>query len=190
MTEPASKGARLQISVIALVFFGPLIVATWMYSTGSLQPAVGTNHGTILEPIANLKELLPNSALPPRSVGPWRLLYVNSGECDVVCRDALLRLRQIRLMLGSEMDRVARVFLHGDPAPDKVFLKDQHAGLITISDKDLAELLQNHRPNGTSSGGIYLIDPLDNLIMFFSPDIDPGDMADDLKHLLDLSRIG
>ncbi|MGI9204997.1 MAG: hypothetical protein ACR2Q3_13365, partial [Woeseiaceae bacterium] len=63
-------------------------------------------------------------------------------------------------------------------------------GLITISDKGLAELLSARRPRDVPDGGIYLIDPLDNLIMYFSPAIEPGDMVDDLKHLLELSRIG
>lgn len=190
MPDATTKGARIQISIIALIFFGPLLVATWMYSTGSFRPATRTNHGHILDPIVNLHESLPDSALPSGAGGPWRLLYVNSGVCAEACRAELTRQRQIRLMLGSEMDRVTRVFLHGDSTPDKVFLNEQQAGLITISDKGLTELLQNRRPDGVSAGGIYLIDPLDNLIMYFSPDIDPGDMTDDLKHLLDLSRIG
>ena len=93
-------------------------------------------------------------------------------------------------MLGKDMDRVGRIFLHGESLPDKVFLDDQHRGLITISDKSLGALLEERRPKELPPGGIYLVDPLDNLIMYFPPDIVPGDMADDLKHLLELSRIG
>jgi hypothetical protein len=93
-------------------------------------------------------------------------------------------------MLGNEMNRVGRVFLHGATPVDTVFLQEQHAGLITITDTGLQELLARKRPEQLQAGGIFLLDPLGNLIMYFSPDINPGDMVDDIKHLLDLSRIG
>ncbi|MGI9203103.1 MAG: hypothetical protein ACR2Q3_03795, partial [Woeseiaceae bacterium] len=169
MTENLSGGGRLQIGIIALVFFGPLLFATWMYTTGRLQPAKSVNHGELLEPVVSLAEALPELTIPEVAGAPWRLVYVNSGECGNACRDALHRQRQIRLMLAAEKDRITRVFLHGAALPDKVFLDDQHAGLITISDKGLAELLSARRPRDVPDGGIYLIDPLDNLIMYFSP---------------------
>ena len=40
------------------------------------------------------------------------------------------------------------------------------------------------------TGGYYLVDPLGNLVMYFQPDIDPQAMVEDIKHLLELSRIG
>jgi len=190
VTQQLSKGGRLQISIIALVFFGPLIFATWMYMTGQLRPAGSTNHGKLLDPVVNLGESLPGSAILTATEAPWRLLYANEESCEDSCREALYRLRQIRLMLGKDMDRVGRIFLRGESLPDKVFLDEQHRGLITISDTGLGELLEKRRPKELPPGGIYLVDPLYNLIMYFSPDIVPGDMADDLKHLLELSRIG
>jgi hypothetical protein len=36
-------------------------------------------------------------------------------------------------MLGKEMDRLIRVFLHGDSAPDTVLLADEHEGLVTLT---------------------------------------------------------
>ena len=190
VAQQLSKGSRLQISIIALVFFGPLIFATWMYLSGQLQPAGRTNSGELLDPVVNLRDAVRDSPLLTTTDTPWRLLYVNEAGCEERCQAALYRLRQIRLMLGKDMDRVGRVFLHGDSLPDTVFFDEQHRGLITISDKGLGRLLEERRPKGLPPGGIYLVDPLDNLIMYFSPDVEPADMADDLKHLLDLSRLG
>jgi hypothetical protein len=93
-------------------------------------------------------------------------------------------------MLGKEMDRLVRVFLHGDTTPDTVFLADEHAGLITLKDSGVSDLLENKKPAELAAGGYYLVDPLGNLVMYFRPDIDPGDMVEDIKHLLELSRIG
>jgi hypothetical protein len=190
MAKSLSKGGRLQISIIAAVFFGPLIIATWMYMSGQLQPTGRTNHGELLLPALSLADALGNPEILTVSGASWRLIYANETICDDACLEALHRLRQIRLMLGKDMDRVGRIFLHGDSPPDKVFLEEQHPGLKTIADRALGELLEKRRPKEVLPGGIYLVDPLDNLIMYFSPEVSPGDMADDLKHLLELSRIG
>lgn len=93
-------------------------------------------------------------------------------------------------MLGKDMDRLIRVFLRGDTAPDTVFLAAEHAGLITMEDAGLQILLDEKRPANLQGGGFYLIDPLGNLVMYFRPDIDPSDMISDIKRLLRLSRIG
>lgn len=190
MSEKLSRGGRLQITIIALVFFGPLLFATWMYMSGNLRPTATTNHGNLLQPVVNLRETLAAEAFSQLPEGRWRLIYVNLADCDADCEAALIRLRQVRLMLGSEIDRVRRVFLHGSILPDKVLLDNKHAGLTSISSTGLAEVLEDNRPPDVSAGGIYLVDPLDNVMMYFSPQVIPGDMVDDLKHLLELSRIG
>ena len=88
------------------------------------------------------------------------------------------------------MDRVQRVFLHGETPPDTVFLAEEHPGLITIEDSGLTGLLRNKRPADVPAGGYFLIDPHGNLVMYFRPDLDPAEIVDDIKHLLRLSRIG
>lgn len=190
MSRPAKSG-RLQLALIAAVFLGPLLIAAWLYfGGGSLAPEGRSNHGALLEPIINIGEQLPDSALIPLYEDSWVLVYANEQACDEPCRESLHTLRQSRLMLGREMDRVARVFLHGDTPPDTVFLSAEHAGLNTIQDADLSNLLNYKKPTELPEGGYYLIDPLGNLVMYFRPDIDPSDMVDDIKHLLRLSRIG
>jgi hypothetical protein len=71
-----------------------------------------------------------------------------------------------------------------------VLLADEHPGLVALNDGALKELLDNKKPTDLEAGGYYLIDPLGNLLMYFRPDIDPGAMVEDIKHLLELSRIG
>jgi len=184
------SSGKMQLALVALAFGAPLLLATWMYKSDSWQPEVGTNFGTILQPIVSIEDQLPASPVVPLADNQWLMLYVHSAPCEKDCQEALYRLRQSRQMLGNEMSRVTRVFLHGESAPDKVFLKEQHEGLVTIADKDLENLLGVKRPAGQTPGGIYLIDPLGNLVMYFSPELLPGEMVEDIKHLLKLSRIG
>lgn len=186
----ARKSARPQLLFIAFIFFGPLILAAWMYYGGHFSRPTTSNHGALLEPISNLSQALPDSDLLQQSQGMWLLLYPNAAECEKSCLDALYTMRQGRLMLGKEQDRLVRAFLHGDSLPDKVFIANEHQGLITTQDASLSSLLTNKKPNELPDGGYYLVDPLGNLVMYFRPDMDPSEMVGDIKHLLRLSRIG
>lgn len=189
-TEKRGRG-RVQFLLIAAIFLGPLALAAYLYFVGQdLTPAGRTNNGALLQPVTNLRDGVPESPLYAHNDGFWVLLYANDSLCDDACAHSLYTLRQSRLMLGKEMDRLVRVFLHGDTAPDTVLLADEHGGLVALSDSALKELLDNKKPADLEAGGYYLIDPLGNLVMYFRPDIDPSDMVEDIKHLLELSRIG
>ena len=191
MTRRKDPAGRVQLFLISLVFFGPLILATWLYFSGEgFRPEGRANHGQLLEPMININDALPDASINQHNQGHWLLVYSNLGVCDEACEYSLLTLRQSRLMLGKEMDRVTRVFLHGESAPDTVLLADQHAGLISQSDSSLSGLLEEQRPAELAAGGYFLIDPLGNLVMYFGPDLDPKDMVEDIERLLKLSRIG
>ncbi len=191
MTHEKGIAARLQLLLIALVFIGPLILAAWLYFGGTaLQPEGRTNHGELLEPIVNIRDAVPESPLHEHNDGHWLLVYPNEGVCDAACEFSLYTVRQSRLMLGKEMDRLGRVFLHGESLPDTVYLAEEHEGLVALSDSRINALLNNKRPKAVSAGGYYLVDPLGNLVMYFPPEIEPSDMVEDIKHLLKFSRIG
>jgi hypothetical protein len=190
VTEKKTTWARAQMLLIASVFFGPLAVATWMYYSGAFLPEGRTNHGELLVPVTNVVAENPSSEVATLGDGYWLLLYSNEQTCEQSCRDALYTMRQSRKMLGKEMDRLKRVFLHGASSPDTVFLADEHAGLIVLRDERLSALLNNKTPAALSAGGYFLMDPLGNLVMYFAPDVNPGDMVADIKHLLKFSRIG
>jgi hypothetical protein len=179
----------VQLVLIAVLFLGPLLFAGWMYyGSSGLVPEGRSNHGILLEPVrhladnhANLREVAP---------GRWLLVYASDAECDERCRDALFTQQQSRLMLGNDMNRLARVFLHGDTPLDTVFPDEEPGGLITLYRMQLVLDLRSALPRDTAHGGFFLIDPLGNLVMYFEPAMRPRDMVDDIKHLLDLSRIG
>ncbi len=190
MTEPKTNRGRLVFLLLAAVFLGPLALATWMYYAGQLQPEGRTNHGVLLEPIVNLPDSVAESPLHAAGDGQWVLLYANDASCDEPCRHSLYTLRQSRLMLGREMDRLVRVFLHGEIPPDTLFIAEEHQGLVALQDGALQDLLKTRTPEELAAGGFYLVDPLGNLVMYFEPDINPSAMVEDIKHLLELSRIG
>ena len=185
-----ARFGRLKLTGLALIWFAPLILATWRYITGNLVPESRSNFGALIEPVIELREVLPASRALVVGDGKWLMVLAVSTDCGDACREALFRLRQTRLMLGREMDRVIRVFLHGETAPDTLFIEEEHAGLETFNDNELATLLEGARPGDQTPGGIYLVDPLGNLVMYFPPELDPREMVDDIEHLLELSSIG
>jgi hypothetical protein len=190
MTATDKTSARVQLSLIALVFFGPLLVATVMYYGGYLQPQGRTNHGALMSPVISLVETVPDLALPESVAGRWLLIYTHNGDCAPACRRALYTMRQSRRMLGKETPRLERVFLHDDSPLDTVFLADEHAGLIALQNRPLSTLLQSRKPASLQTGGYFLLDPHRNLVMYFGPAIDPAAMVEDIQHLLKYSRIG
>lgn len=186
---------RLKLVFIALLFFGPLgAAALYYYAGGALHPEGRTNAGRLLQPIVNVEddlgEGLLGSLTDGRSEGHWLLIYANDGTCDAACADALYRMRQSRLMLGRDMTRLIRVFLHGTEAPDKVLSDGEHEGLIATKNSGLGGYLDRKRPMDLAPGGLFLIDPVGNLVMYFTAELAPEDMVGDIEHLLDLSRIG
>ncbi len=189
------RSGRLRLGLLAALFLGPLMAAAWLYySGGSLAPAGRTNSGALLEPIVNVGEALPTASLSALSGGEtdgrWSLVYLNNGVCAEDCEAALYKMRQSRKMLGRDMTRLARLFLHGESAPDKVLLDTEHDGLVTIRNSGLEQILDRLRPADLAPGGLFLIDPLGNLVMYFPGELEPAEMVADIEHLLDLSRIG
>ena len=73
MTEKKTTWARVQMLLIASVFFGPLAVATVMYYSGAFQPVGRTNHGVLLEPIISVANEIPNSEILVQGDGYWLL---------------------------------------------------------------------------------------------------------------------
>lgn len=186
-----NRRARIQLLLVALVFVLPLAAAWWMYySEDAPRPEGRTNHGALLTPVKSLADELPGSPLVAAAADHWALVYLLQGACEADCEDALYRLRQTRLMLGNDMNRLQRVLLHGTEAPDTLFLEREHAGLTTLSHRETSLLLDAARPGDLAPGGLYLLDPLGNLVMYFPADVAPRELVDDLEHLLELSRIG
>ncbi|MGB5353023.1 MAG: hypothetical protein WBN32_05365 [Woeseia sp.] len=190
-SDPNRRGSRLQLILIALIFVVPMIAASWMYySDSGVRPVGRTNNGILLTPILNVPDELGDTSFLRDAGNRWVLVYLTSGSCGQDCKDALYKLRQSRLMLGNDMSRVVRVLLHGPEAPDRLFLEQEHAGLIAVFDPAARQLFNDVHPRNTNAEGFYLVDPLGNLIMYFPADISPRALVDDVEHLLKLSRIG
>ncbi len=187
------RRGRLQFILLAVMFLGPLALAIYLYyGVDDWSPPGRTNHGTLIEPVVVLPQV-PIGSLAGESISPqalrrhWTMLYVNPEPCGETCRQEIIKIRQVRLALGAEANRVERLYLSGAEPPAADWLERTQAGLISASLDDnpaLADALPSR------DAAIYFVDPLGNLMMRFPTDADPEDIKDDLKKLLKVSRIG
>jgi len=195
--------------LLALFFFAPLAVSFFLYyGSGGWHPASRVNRGDLIDPARPLPHLtlpLARSAVEPGSAVEvtkpgfleqrWTLLYWGAGACEARCRSDLYNMRQVRIALNRDMDRVQRVFVAEGACCDWEFLDKEHADLVTVRATPDAQALLDLLPTyggilPSRADRIYLIDPLGNLMMSYAPDAKPKGMLLDLKRLLGLSQVG
>jgi len=204
-TEPAPSAVRRgrrQLLALAALFFVPLAVAFWLYyGPADWRPAGGSHMGDLIDPARPLPELaLPTADGPPTEAGflrgRWTMLYVGDGLCDQRCRKALYLMRQSRIALNKDMDRVQRVFLVTGRCCDRAFLAQEHPDLVVVRVEDAAsaavlEPFPSYDGVPVSAAGrIYLVDPLGNLLMSYPASAPDKALLTDVKKLLRLSHIG
>lgn len=178
--EKALRARNLRtLALLAGLFLLPLAAAFWMYYGTGWRPLRTINHGELISPVRPLAE--------DRFKQKWTLVYVGDGQCDSDCRHALFVMRQTRLALANDMDRVARAFLvTGNCCARDVAAA--YPGLTILETPQPAVL--GAFPLEDQARSLFIVDPLGNLMMRFDLSQDPKGLLQDLKKLLALSHIG
>jgi cytochrome oxidase Cu insertion factor (SCO1/SenC/PrrC family) len=184
----AARRGRRNILLLALVFFGPLMLAALMYyGVLDFRPASTTNYGRLIDPPITLD---PDATEPTGMRGRWTLIVPVRGRCESVCRARLQEIRDVRLVLGAEADRVTRVLLSDSAPPSGDWLSAEQPGLVVVSPGSGAWEPLWRVFEELTLPGVYLVDPLGNVMMAYPADPDQKLLLKDLKKLLKLSRIG
>ena len=180
-TASHSRTARAQlvtIVVIALLSLGGAYLLFYLAREDGLWGT--TNKGAFVDPPVNVSELAvrTDAGADFETGGRWWLWVVPQGPCASACQHALHQLRQLHVLLHRDASRVRR-------------------GLVTASGEADAAAVEPYPQLEVLSGnlgvldrGIYVVDPLGNLV-FHYPMEDAGEpVLDDLKRLLKVSQIG
>ncbi len=182
---------KLIVLGIGLVSAFPIVAALFFYYVS--PPAGRMNHGDLLQPTrlpgASLRLLDGEEFRFEQMRGKWLLLQIDSGNCEVRCREKLYAMRQIRLAQGKDMVRLERVWLLSDrsrPAPD--LLADYEGTWIVAAAG--SDTLQVFPAPADPAAHLYVVDPQGNLMMRFPEKPDPTRVIKDLQRLLRPSRIG
>lgn len=188
--EQRRRGRRLALVILALCA-APTVAAWFAYFVW--QPQSRTNYGELIEPRSlsdpELRRLEGGSFRFSQLRGKWVLLQIDSAACGDRCRRKLVYIRQARLALGKDAERIERVWFLDDAAvPDPALLRE-HAGLNVV--RAPAGPLPLELPfSGNPAGDIFVVDPLGRLMLRFPGDPDARRMLRDLARLLRASRIG
>jgi hypothetical protein len=192
------------LAALAGLFFLPLVISAWLYYGMSWTPGGHTNYGELIQPPrplprVDLPRITPGgdtgkesaAAAPTLYRSNWKLVYVGDGSCDASCRDTLYVMRQTRLALGTDMTRLARVFLATENCCAKDYLAREHAGIAVLDASAAAAApLLSQFPAQDRTHTLFVVDPLGNLMMRYDVRRDPGGLLVDLRRLLELSQIG
>jgi len=186
--ERRRSGRRVALLILAIC--AAPTVAAWL-AFFVWPPQSRTNYGDLIEPRRipdpEMRGVDGSPFRLSRLRGKWVLLQVDSGACDEACRRRLVTMRQVRLALGKDADRVERVWLLGDAAtPDPALLREHEDILVARAPATLLEEFGA----GDRIGYIYVLDPRGILMLRFPGDPDGRRMLRDLAHLLRVSRIG
>jgi cytochrome oxidase Cu insertion factor (SCO1/SenC/PrrC family) len=201
-SDRGKSRTRAQFWILVLIFFGPLAIAFFLYyGAHDWAPKHTTNRGDLVDPARPLPATAltdpTGGTLTPQLLrGKWTLLYIGNGQCNPRCREALTLIRQTRLALGEDMRRVQRLFLVTGDCCDQAYLTREHEGLIVARADDAAaagliSLFPTYDGMRVAEAGrIYIVDPLGNLMMSYSPAAPSKGLLEDMKKLLKLSHIG
>ncbi len=126
--------------------------------------------------------------------GHWVIInLIPKQECAAICKEAIYKTKQLRLMLNKELVRTRRlvILLVGvDAEVAKSFWGTDSRLLRAMPTNDLAKKLLKIRKGVVLDGMLMIMDPLGNLMMQYEPGFDPYDVKKDLKKLLKISQIG
>lgn len=185
---------------IVLIFVTPVLISLFMYKSG-WRPTSTVNHGTLVQP----PRPAPAFKMSIRAGGQfdqhgleklWNLVIAVDGACNEACRKNIYAIRQIQVAQGKNQFRVRRILFHtgNGTGLDKI-AADYPKMVILEADAQAFSTLRSwlaikDQPAGLDGSRVYMIDPLGNYMMYYSPGYDPTGMRKDMVRLLRVSHIG
>jgi cytochrome oxidase Cu insertion factor (SCO1/SenC/PrrC family) len=203
VSETAARTrSRASLLLIFSLFAAPVVLAWLLFFVfPEWVPTSTSNHGELIQPARPLPafqlESLSGDAINEGFLqGKWTFVYLHQGACDEACIQQLYKVRQVRLTQGKNIDRLQRLMLWEAAGVDESVrreLQEHFPGQViaVVPDADLA-LIETFAVSESSpfiAGGVYLVDPMGNLMMKYALDQEPRGMIKDLERLLKYSAL-
>jgi hypothetical protein len=187
---------RTKFLLLVALFIVPTIASFIAFYF--FPPSKTTNYGTLISPVIVFPQAptirldAGKDPLVPSLRGKWLMITRDSGLCQAACQKKLYAMRQARLILGRDQDRVLRVVLVDDDVPPALSLQNTYEGTVWISAKSHPWLvaLPSSPEDASGRGSIYAVDTLGNLFMRYTGDPDIKRLSNDIQRVLKASQIG
>jgi len=189
MISQQNKG-RLVLVTIALMFFLPILLAWFLnFYSDFKRDAQGIHHGELIVPplpLGDLKVTAIGASEVLSLEKKWTLIFLVSNQCDLTCEDKLYQLRQIRLAVGKDRDKVERVLV-----VDKELDWSDHENsfqnqkVIVKGSPSYESIIKNLKSvKNFDSNAIYLMDAYGSLIMKYAYKTAPKGIIKDIERLI------
>jgi len=181
------KSSRTQLLLLVGITVLSLSGASLLFLSAKSGGLWGTtNKGTFVQPPVTVADLKirdePGSLLT--ATGNWWIWVVPQGECAEECRYALHQLRQLHVLLHRDAGRVRRALVDDGRGGADADL--EHAELTQL----YPDLVRFSGEVTILSRGIYIVDPIGNLVLHYPLEDAGKPVLEDLKRLLKVSQIG
>ncbi len=187
MLKLKRKPHHILITLIIL-FAIPIYLAIWMYRHDIILSGRTTNHGTLIQPPLSLKQLQLSTNQK------WTLMLFEPSSCSKICRVKLHYLRQMQKASGKNQNRVQRMVLTFQAAPELMSITGIYPNLLiaSVEKASFIKLINTKKSLNfaTQANTVFIADPNGNIMMAYPPNTKPMNIFKDLKHLLRLSQIG
>ncbi|MBT3826860.1 MAG: hypothetical protein HOF49_03395 [Nitrosomonadales bacterium] len=182
--------ARLILLGVALIFIIPVLLSWYLvFFTDFKKGGGGTQKGELISPAIRLEKLevydIKNDTIASIN-DKWTLVFFVEKDCNRLCEDKLYQLRQIRLALGKDRDKVDRLLI-SKKIQSWIKFSDLFNGQKYIDPKSasygkLVKKFQDYPE--FDARATYLIDPFGFLMMKYKPDANPMGIIKDIERLL------
>lgn len=199
MTEQAEKTHfiyRLKFLALVAVFLLPFIAGWLALYVFDYRPG-SKNYGDLVQPVRSLSFPMltdqDNKQLGDNFWNKWTYVLLDNGVCLELCKENLYYLRQMRVALGRDMDRVQNLLIVGQSIDqDLTSFLTEYPKLTVVSQANRS-LFEKFKLPGIQPGEspmIYLIDPAGHLMITYPAVNHPKSILSDIRRLLKLSQIG
>jgi cytochrome oxidase Cu insertion factor (SCO1/SenC/PrrC family) len=182
--------SRLILLGVALVFIIPILVSWYLVFFSDFKKGDGgTQKGELISPVIPLgePEVFNLKSKTIESInGKWTLLFFVENECNKLCEDKLYQLRQIRLALGKDRDKVDRLLVSKNKQQWSQYTNSFNGQkYIDPTSRDYNRLIKKLNDYaGLDLKATYLIDPYGFLMMKYPQDDNPMGTIKDIERLI------
>jgi hypothetical protein len=186
--------ARLALIGIALMFFVPIFLSWYLVFFSDYKDNIRTvNNGELISPIINLGKIDMKSFSDNKAYShdrAWILAFLIQDECNELCQEKLYQIRQIRLAIGKDKDKLERLVI-ANANLDWGTYKKEYPGqkYIDASMINFDSIVSAFKINPElKADSIYLIDPYGNLMMQYKNGTEPTGIIKDIERLIRNAR--
>jgi cytochrome oxidase Cu insertion factor (SCO1/SenC/PrrC family) len=188
-----------QLWVLIAVFALPLIAGWLFHFNPQWLPHGRSNHGTLIDPPRAMQsftlQTLEKDSFDWKSLqDQWTLVVLAEGQCDNLCIEQLVKVRQIRRALGADRQRVERLLIllpdaQGNLEPPSLDgLEGTRIAISTAADMPAIQRAFT-AVQTTTENSLFVIDPRVDLMMVHDMShITSKQILQDLEKLLKASQ--